>query len=421
MRSHRTGSVRALFFGLLSLMAVACDDGDASPRSPEGDGGTASIDAGALPPASGDAGAAKNGAILVAAFVRNPDGRNVYVGAVPEIPSGALDYKKFREFDSVDVTAYDGSVFVWDRDAANMTRFSVTDSLTLVEGPKLSLLNFAATGMVSTTFISPTRAYTMVRSLANVVVWNPQTMTITGTLAVPPHGRPADLETSVLDGHVVGDYVIWPISSENYDAVTTFPGTGVAIARAHTDEPVFFVNDTRCIGADGGHVDAKGDFYLRAGGNFGRYATFGPLAATAKTCTLRIKAGETAFDTSYLFDNKEVVGTSISWSSYHVKGSKYLGLFRDPATPVPAVAEYEDRGFKAFLYDIDAKTAAPYPFVEGGTMVSSIEFEVDGVSYYQLSSTGSVVNGTTDVVALREDGIEKKFSLPELWALKRIR
>jgi len=45
---------------------------------------------------------ADNSAILVAVIVEGPDNRNVYVGAVPEVPTGELDYSSFLEFGSVD-------------------------------------------------------------------------------------------------------------------------------------------------------------------------------------------------------------------------------------------------------------------------------------------------------------------------------
>ena|GEM_PF-5691085 len=54
-------------------------------------------------------------------------------------------------------------------------------------------------------------------------------------------------------------------------------------------------------------------------------------------------------------------------------------------------------------------------------LVSSIEFNVDGVPYYQLSKTGSVLDGEAEIVELGPDGIKTAFALPELWAFARIR
>lgn len=54
-------------------------------------------------------------------------------------------------------------------------------------------------------------------------------------------------------------------------------------------------------------------------------------------------------------------------------------------------------------------------------MVSSLEFELDGVAYYQLSQTGSGVNGSAQISELRPTGLVPRFSLPELWAVARIR
>jgi hypothetical protein len=54
-------------------------------------------------------------------------------------------------------------------------------------------------------------------------------------------------------------------------------------------------------------------------------------------------------------------------------------------------------------------------------MVSSLEFELDGVAYYQLSQTGSDVNGSAQISELRPTGLVPRYSLPVLWALARIR
>lgn len=358
-------------------------------------------------------------AIMIGVFVRNPDGRNVYVGAVPELPSGELDYSSFLEFGDVDVSANEGYVFVWDREPGIMTRYTVAEDLSLSEGPKLSFANQGVTGSARTVYISGTRAYTLSSALDVIAVWNPETMEITGTIEMTPPTRPEGLDTLATDGFVAGDQVIWPLRSTNWDGVDYFDGAAVAIANANNEDPVQIVEDTRCVGVDGGHVDDNGDFYLRAGGYWGSSAAY----AGERTCVIRIKSGERAFDDSYLVDMEELLGTYVTFPWYHVEGSKYLANAWTGDAPLPAsIDDYWDgAGLEPLLVDVEAGTTEPYTDLQDTLIVSTGEFKLDGKAYFQRSDTGSAVNGTVDVVELTPTGIVEKFSLPELWALARIR
>lgn len=366
-------------------------------------------------------------AILVGVFVRNPEGRNVYVGAVPELPKGELDYSDFLEFGDVEASAHGGYVFVWDREPATMTRFAVTEDLELrQDGAPLSFLNQGAgnaSGFGATVYVSEDRAYTLSSALDAVIVWDPEAMEVTGTIEMDPPERPEGLSTVPSPGHVVGDSVIWPLRSTNWDGEGYHRGVAVAVADAHSDAPVRIVEDDRCVGSDGAYVDEHGDLYLRAGGYWGSSAAYGADAADVRTCVLRIKAGETTFDPDFLVDMNDLTGSYVNFPWFHVEGTQYLAQVWDPETPLPESIDdfWDGAGLKPLLVDIETGDAEPYPDVEGQTMVSSVQFELDGVSYYQLSETGSAVEGSVDVVELHPEGVVESFSLPELWALERIR
>lgn len=375
------------------------------------------------PESGADAGAGESAAILIGVFVRNPDGRNVYVGAVPDLPSGELDYSGFLEFGDINVSTSGGYVFVWDREPATMKRFAVADDMTMTEGPTLSFLEQGVSGNASTVYISDSRAYTLSPALDLIVVWDPEAMEITGTIDVTPPERAEGLGTFAAGGHVAGDSVIWPLVSTNWDGELHFQGAAVAIADATSNAPVQIVEDERCVGSDGAYVDASGDFYLRAGGYWGSAAAYGNAAATARTCVLRIKAGESVFDPGFMADMKELTGSYVNFPWFHVEGSSYLAQAWDAATPFPESIDdfWDGAGLTPMLVDVATGESEPYPHVAGHTMVSSAEFELDGTSYYQLSDTGTAVNGSAEIVELRPEGIVNRFSLPELWALDRIR
>ena len=58
-----------------------------------------------------------------------------------------------------------------------------------------------------------------------------------------------------------------------------------------------------------------------------------------------------------------------------------------------------------------AGTSAPYPDLAGLQSIDGTTRIVDGISYYQLSQTGYVENGNTDVVELHPDGVVHRFHL----------
>lgn len=402
----------------LELNAFGCSDQATIVQPAGGD------PAGGAPDGAGDAGGG-GPAILVAAFVLGVDeDRSIYVGAVPEVPEGELDYSNFLEFGNVDVSTHGGYVFVWERDPAIMTRYTVEDDLSLTPGPSRSFLNYGLGGGGELVYVSETRAYMLSPQLDTIVVWNPAALEITGTIPVdlPKELRSSGFAPFAHKGQVVGDSVVWQIIAANFEALTIHPGVVLAIASANTDEPVRFVEDDRCIGGDGGYVDAGGDYYVRAGGYWGYFAAYGPAREAARTCVLKLPAGGAGFDPDYLVDMRELTGTYVNFPWFHVEGSTYLTQVWDSAVALPENANdyYLGAGLKAQLIDIESGSVAPYPDIDGTIPISSNEIALDGVAYYEWSDQG-LGAASTQVMELRREGLVPKFSLPSLWALGRIR
>jgi hypothetical protein len=228
-------------------------------------------------------------------------------------------------------------------------------------------------------------------------------------------------------GVVAGDRVIWEIVSVDETNNVPYPRTTLAIANAASDEPVRFLEDERCVGGGGGYADADGNYYVRAGALWGQYAAYGEGSANVRTCMLRVNAGEESFDADYLVDYRELTGTYVNYPWYHVKDSQYLALAWDPSRPLPSLDEFYAPDttalFRPLLVDVEAQTAVPYPDIAGGKVISSDEFKIDDVTYYQFSQTGyDVDGGSTDIVELRPEGIVQRFHAPgSLWQLARIR
>lgn len=403
--------------GLLSVLLVAACESDESNNQGRRD---AAADAAAKPVDAGDAGA-KDSALLVAVFVRTPDDRNVYVGAVPEVPNGKLDYSQFIEFGSIDAYTANGFVYVWDREPAQMTQYTVTKDMQLKKGPTVDMLEYGLGGGGVPSFASEHLAYVLSQQLDVIVKFDPTTMEILATIEVEPLKREG-MDTYAVDVYRYGDKTAWLLYSENYEDFEIHHSVSLLILSAGEDEAKL-ITDDRCAGADGGHVDENGDLYIRSNATWGLYAAYGDKHESVKTCTLRVKKGETEFDPSYLLDHKELTGSYVNGPWFHLDGTRYIANVWADDVPFPEDPDefWNGVGYRQFLVDIEAKTAEPYEHLKDSVLVSSIEFRVDGVPYYQLSKTGSVLGGETEIVELRPDGVKKTFELPELWSFARIR
>ncbi len=111
-------------------------------------------------------------------------------------------------------SAFDGHVFVWAPESGKYTRYAVDDDFHPSEDGVVSFMHLGGTGNIMTSFISPTRAYSMTRDNLNIVIWNPTAMETLGTIetgaALDPNYPSFDYGEPVLfDG-----YVAWPGHSQ---------------------------------------------------------------------------------------------------------------------------------------------------------------------------------------------------------------
>lgn len=362
-------------------------------------------------------------AIMIVGQIYSPESYSTYVGVVPEIPEGEVDFASFREFGNANAFTSGGYVFV--EEDGIMQRFSVDEDLRLVDGPRFSWQDFGIgeINATSTVFVSAERAYSFAPGLDVVIVWNPETMERTGTLDVGFPERPVGMETFASDGYVVGDKVFWNVFSGDWDTITPYPAVTLVVADAEGDEPVRIIEDDRCLPGGPASVDAEGNYYVHAGAYFGYFYAYGDVGAGARTCVLRVNAGEEAPDPDFLIDFDELTGSYVADMLIGVSGNQYVTRAWDPEVPFPDEEDfYDNAALRPLLVDISEGTTRPYPDLSNVKSVDGVTRIVDGVSYFQLSETGYVENGNTDVVELREDGIVPRFHLNGfLLGLERVR
>jgi hypothetical protein len=168
----------------------------------------------------------------------SPEGRQIYVGAFPGVPSGDISTDGMVEFGDAYVYTFDGAIFVWEREALTITRYEVSDDYRLIKGNTLAFTQFGLQLSADHLFVSPKRAYVLLAAENTVVVWNPKTMALGATF-------PANFP--VMDGFdtypapigVSGGNVYWALLSvAEYAASVPNPeGGGILGIEEHRRRP----------------------------------------------------------------------------------------------------------------------------------------------------------------------------------------
>lgn len=429
-------NLRLILGASLALTALpACDDdsdgdgGGGAGGESGGAGGEIGGAGGEVGGTGGEIGGAGGGEQSLFGFairVRNPEGRNIYLGAYDGVPSGELSRDKMVELANNDVDFNDGYAYDFSRETGTYTRYSVNAELEMVAGPQLSLSNLGLNGARGTFFISNTRAYNYGTSGATpvVAVFDPTEMTITGTI-------PADVLVNddfplgiVGKPAHFGDYVAFGVDWMDRANLRTYDKAAVGLVRDDTeDEPVMLVEDDRCAGVYETFVDDQGDLYAMgtaSGGYFGLYGQ--EPAALPPACALRIKAGEAAFDPDFYVDLEAATGTEAVYGAWHIGGHKMLvlGLAGDT---VPEAADYLSQAiFDPYLLDLDTGEATPMEGLPSAGGKSYREHHYQGTLYYQVYTEVDGV-AAVDVYAVPLDGTPyKAFStIGDPWSVGELR
>ena len=115
-------------------------------------------------------------------------GSNSYLALVDSVDSAEIKPEDSREFAGgrAFLRSYDGDLFVGSPEAPIVTRYAVSQRGELEAKGEVSFAQFGLSkGEIdawTTTFISKTKAYTFDTKQATTIVWNPQTMEVTGEI-----------------------------------------------------------------------------------------------------------------------------------------------------------------------------------------------------------------------------------------------
>lgn len=360
-------------------------------------------------------------AVMLSVIGTSPDDRMTYVGAFPEVPKGEVGVDTMVEFGDAYFYTFDGSIFVWEREVATITRYEVTDDYQLVKGNKVSFASHGLKFDGELTFISPSRAYMMVASQGIVVVWDPSTMEVTSTFSVDIPVREG-LDTFPIQIGVSAGRVYWAFISMNYDALKLYPKNVVAFAPTDADGPVTVIEDDRCVPSLGGYIVSSADIYLFGGADADVIATYNKTESYPASCVLRVNAGDSAFDADYFLNLKDVTGSPSVVGSWRIDDENILARVWDAADSLPTTIDdyWSAKSFVSKRVNLGTKSSVDFPALPKGGFSSNIQDRVDGATYFSLPRD----DGSADAAyRLRPDGIQEAFVIPGggYWGMGRIR
>lgn len=249
----------------------------------------------------------QEGGDLYAIFYRvnAPDGRLHYTTLVDNLmtaeinPELAIETAGNARFFAPESNEY---FTIGDPADFSFTRYDITEENEMIEGGKFSMTNEGVTDLQNRNlFLSETKAYYIDYTQGQIIVWNPESMSITKTFDLPEQlkdGYEGNWVTMPFyEFQIVNDRLYIPVGWMNWENETYVDKTGLAIVDLVNDAVISYSEDTRCPLAVMPAIMENGDAY---------YGTsyYLPYATTSRAkddcgCILKVKAGADGFDQEY--------------------------------------------------------------------------------------------------------------------------
>jgi hypothetical protein len=361
-------------------------------------------------------------AVMLSLISSNPDVRTTYVGAFSSVPTGNVSNSNMLEFGDAYYYAFDGSIFVWERDAVLITRYEVSDDLKLTKGKSISLINYGFKYGADLSFISPTKAIMMVSEQNKVIIWDPSTMEVTTDF---PANVPAKAGFDVYPAPLgaSGNYMYYSLFYSNYDDLKIYPNATIAAVPTDGTKEVKVFETTKTLPGITGYVDNAGDVYLIGDSDASVYSIYSTEGAGYPPAGIvRVKSGQTAFDNAYFFNLETITGSQGLVGNWKIDNDNILCRVWDPADEFPKTFSDFYGGNKFISKKVNIKTgeASDFPSLAKGGFSSNIQDFVNNVTYTSIPAA----DGSADVVyGIRTTGVSEAFRIPSAgyWGMKQIR
>jgi hypothetical protein len=299
------------------------------------------------------------------------------------------------------------------------TRYELGPSGQLIEGGTVS---FAPLGVQFTyrhvIFVDDQKAYFLDESQLQVISFNPTTMAINGAISVDDF-RCAEEQTSFGTPIRRQDGFYFPRGC--WDPDVTSSGASLVHLDPVTDE-VRVMHDPRCMGMQVGILADSGDAYWFSDHDASVEWTYQRREAP-HDCSLRLRAGDTAFDPEWELDLTTRTGGVSAIASVPAADSTIWVRVFEPSAFAGSIPVAEiDWGLAAWRWgrlDVESDTAVELDQESGLVVSYGFPIHVDGRSFSPASNSDY---SETTLVELTDSGIAQRVHVQgELRKIVRLR
>lgn len=279
-----------------------------------------------------------------------------------------LELKLAREFaGQSDFTTHDGAILVANGDDPSVTRFEVNEDGVLEEGDTVSFASYgiASAAFWNNQFVSVDKAY-MVNGPTELIVWNPDTMELEGTVELPEQEEREGLKVVVglADRSSVvheGKFYI-PVYWTDDNYAERSDDSVILVVDTKTDDVVDTIA-VDCPGLDYATVDDDGKLHFSNWtGGVGTYYVLG----TAHNCIATIDASTHEVSTKTF---ASITGGHEGAAFKYAGGGRFvLSVFdekradienaEDPFTPIAGL------NWRLWSYDPETENASPIATID---------------------------------------------------------
>jgi hypothetical protein len=232
------------------------------------------------------------------------------------------------------IGAVGGKVYISDAESPVVTRYGFGQDGSFVEEGRIGFSDYTSGFASIELLLSPTKAYMTGGDSNQIVIWNPSTMQITGTLDLPIFEARNGIEPNISFNRGLGAVqgrVYASVGWFDYENYQTVGQSEVVIIDTENDvvlEPL----PVPCMDMDGASSDAEGNVYLT---NW----VYSPGASLVNdfdpACSARVPSGSDAIDPAWQLRYVDVTG------GMEGAALRYLGN-NDAGHPVGTFSAFTD-------------------------------------------------------------------------------
>jgi hypothetical protein len=337
-----------------------------------------------------------------------------YLNIVDSLGKQELDYNKSIERPGwADLWVHEGKVFVSSREDKTITRYSLNAQGELVEEGQLNFSSYAVdVAFWSSTFVAKDKAY-MIENVNEYIVWNPETMEITGQFDLPELPEHKDLiqRAGTLDrANVIRDGKLYtPMYWSDEDYFRFSPNSRIVIIDIAKDEVLRTV-EAPCAGLDIGSVDDNGNIFFSTWTS----GVFEPLLGeSAGNCVASIAKGADEATSAFTF--KEVADGREGAAVRNFRDGKlFMSIFHNERVDVeapdsdPAMLIGENN-WRTWVYD---------PATESSEQVAGLDWNAGATYVVPIGDAHYVLVPGTDYGSTTVVSVDKDLNTSERFTLR---